>query len=755
WNFGYIWSDANSNLGTCPDNNTAQAGWYVLMSNLYETGWHDGAGGPISGWEMKHSTHIKNANVYAEAARWANGDLGTTPSATYADWDHDGDNELVIRNDRVCAVFEHIGGRAHWIFGRGGATGWEGSIAGNCNAYWEGTEGDYNDANHIAPLSDVGVGGYDYENSLYTSSIEFSGADSAVILLSNYYLQKRIKVVSGEPFLRVYYDSGPDMTYIKSGFTPDLVDVVWNADVDRLWSAGAYCGFYNPNTHAAAAIIMGNGGASHSSDFQSTILKGDEVDGQGGFGFYIFAGELADVSGLTSTTLNTLAAGLSDVFPPKAYYASYHPGTDVMEIAFGDLVQFDDVTRTNIGVDGDGDGVSDVMLDSGCAVINSADARHIRIQISAAKAAAIEALTMTDPHLHLLADAFVDLAGNGNLTQTATVGDPVALNVLPNTSITIDGFIDTTEWVSATRVLDDPDTDSEWGSSNEIYDLNLYWDATYLYLGLHGVKETDTRFTNSWLIYLDTDPGGPNGAADLTMIDNWDRNAEFSGGFKADIQYGSYGSSDGDVWHITSPTTSTQITDGVIVNTDLSADRPGSEVAISWDAIYGLGSGIVPTGAQIAMCASIAGGTDLGGDCVPNQLSAVFPVLDNFYTQIIDGDGDGVPDDFDDIVSVDEKADLPASFEILAYPNPFNSAITISLSAGVGASDARSGQVGIEIYDISGHLVADLPVTTCGSPQVVPTPVIWQPEKSVGSGVYLVRARAGGKSLVKRVVYIK
>ncbi|MCD6502350.1 T9SS type A sorting domain-containing protein, partial [bacterium] len=101
------------------------------------------------------------------------------------------------------------------------------------------------------------------------------------------------------------------------------------------------------------------------------------------------------------------------------------------------------------------------------------------------------------------------------------------------------------------------------------------------------------------------------------------------------------------------------------------------------------------------------------------------------------------------------KASLPEEFSISAYPNPFNSAVNISLSAGVGASDARSGQVGIEIFDISGRLVADLPVTNCGSPQFVPTPQIWTPEKSLGSGVYLVRAKIGDKEITKRIVYLK
>jgi len=766
WNFGYIWSDAKNNLMTCPDNNTSQSGWYVMMSMLYETGWHDGMGGPISGWEMKHSTHIKNANVYAEAARWVNGDLGLGTSATYNDWDHDGDNEIILSNDRVLAVFEHVGGRAHWIFARGGGTSWEGSIAGNDVAYWEGTEGDYNDANHIAPLSDVGVGGSDYEHNIYTSSIEYSGADSAVILLSNYYLQKRIKVVPTQPYLHVYYDTGPDLTYIKSGFTPDLVDIIWNAQVDRLWSAGGYAGYYNPNTHASAAIIMGDAGATHSSDFQSTILKGDEISGQGGFGFLLFAGELSDVSGMTSTTLAGLASGLSDVYPPIAYYASYHPGTGVMEIAFGDTVKYSSVVMTNIGIDSDGDGATDVDLDGTCTVINTSHAKIMRLQLSAAKMAAVDALTMTDPYLWLSAGAFIDMRDIPNLAQTATGDNAVALNVLPNTSITIDGFIDTTEWVSATHVLDDPDDDSEWGVTNELYDLYMYWDETYFYVGLHGVKETSrSLYVNSWLVYLDTDWGGPDGQSDLSAIDAWDRNAVFSCGFLADIQYGSWGAADGDVWEIQSATVAVNISDGVIVNTDLTAVRPGSEFAISWDAIYGLGAGFVDPNANIAICASIAGTNDdddLGGDCIPNQSSAIFPTLDSFYVQLIDGNGDGLPDDFFDVVAVRENnIAKPAIFAISAYPNPFNASVTISLSVIPGLT--RNPE--IEIYDVNGRLIEKISDNRSESAKPSSTFAFgayrWQPDESLPSGVYLVRATvgpstcSGAETMTKRVVYLK
>ncbi len=108
---------------------------------------------------------------------------------------------------------------------------------------------------------------------------------------------------------------------------------------------------------------------------------------------------------------------------------------------------------------------------------------------------------------------------------------------------------------------------------------------------------------------------------------------------------------------------------------------------------------------------------------------------------------------------------LPLENSISTYPNPFNSALRISV-AGVGALPG-SGQFGVQIFDIAGRIVADLPVINCGLPQVVPTQIIWQPDASLGSGVYLVRARLdpdgptarftdrGGAEVTKRVVYLK
>jgi len=88
-----------------------------------------------------------------------------------------------------------------------------------------------------------------------------------------------------------------------------------------------------------------------------------------------------------------------------------------------------------------------------------------------------------------------------------------------------------------------------------------------------------------------------------------------------------------------------------------------------------------------------------------------------------------------DTTGIEEHGSLPQELELYAYPNPFNSAVSI-----ISPANAT-----VEIFDLNGRSVAQLP----GGDQ------IWKPEASVGSGVYLVRAKVGDKEVTKRVVYLK
>ncbi len=120
----------------------------------------------------------------------------------------------------------------------------------------------------------------------------------------------------------------------------------------------------------------------------------------------------------------------------------------------------------------------------------------------------------------------------------------------------------------------------------------------------------------------------------------------------------------------------------------------------------------------------------------------------------------------------------PQSFAISAYPNPFNSSVTISLDFG---SESPKPLSTIEIFDVNGRRIgAWRRHAQPGFATVKPLrdgELIWQPAPSLGSGVYLVRARfdpstlrqaqgtAGsgqrsaqrpdGETATKRVVYLK
>ena len=249
WDYGTVWYDAFSNLTSAPDNNISQLGWYTMMTNLHETGWHDN--GAISGWVHRYSSHIKNANVYEEVSHWLNGEYADTTNAFMEDIDHDGGDELIIHNDKIFMVFEGIGGKANWIFSKdcGGV-----SVVGSDNVYWSETDGDYNESsyNHFAALSDVSP---NYQNDIYSFAIDYTRGNEAQISLYDGIIHKIIRLSTGEDYAEVVYYAGDTDVYIKSGWTPDYLATLWNVNWERVWDNDvAYMGQKNLNTGATVGV---------------------------------------------------------------------------------------------------------------------------------------------------------------------------------------------------------------------------------------------------------------------------------------------------------------------------------------------------------------------------------------------------------------------------------------------------------------------------------------------------------------------
>jgi len=99
--------------------------------------------------------------------------------------------------------------------------------------------------------------------------------------------------------------------------------------------------------------------------------------------------------------------------------------------------------------------------------------------------------------------------------------------------------------------------------------------------------------------------------------------------------------------------------------------------------------------------------------------------------------------------SVEKNSLRPEGLTINAYPNPFNSSVVITAPAGTE----------IEIYDLRGRVVWERsPDLDNRHQEMSPTnrTFIWQPDQSIPSGIYLVKARTeDGQQITKRIVLIK
>ena len=440
---------------------------------------------------------------------------------------------------------------------------------------------------------------------------------------------------------------------------------------------------------------------------------------------------------------------MHDTIGPAVTAATYYPSSDRLQLTFDQIVTSCDPAGVTV-VEGLG-ATSSVTLPGATPITETGPAVTRTFALDAATAAAIEAMS-GDLYLEIAAGAAQDENAVGG--PALTVGDGLPVEVAA-TAIAIDGNIDPVEWAAA-QVLPDSN-DSAWTASNEIDRLLVRWDQDYLYLAIDGQVSA-----NSWLLYLDVDPGSGNGQTDLTAIDAWERGASFTApGFAPDFQYGCYQhqsvyDSDG-FWQLLSPT-ATQDRSGEIQSAFDSyhtfGDASGSELAIPWNTLYGLGQGAVPAGAQIALVASICWDPEpsgeLGGDVVPNNLAAALPAVDNAWTLTVDADGNGIPDGGG--ASATPPTAAPAVSLLGNAPNPFNPITTIGFAVG----GTEPVAVDLAIYDVRGRRVVTLlrDVVAPGEHKVV-----WDGRATDGStvsaGTYFSRLQSRGLALTRPLSLVK
>ncbi len=110
-----------------------------------------------------------------------------------------------------------------------------------------------------------------------------------------------------------------------------------------------------------------------------------------------------------------------------------------------------------------------------------------------------------------------------------------------------------------------------------------------------------------------------------------------------------------------------------------------------------------------------------------------------------------------------EEVPKPEGFDLKAWPNPFNSAVRISIDAPLGV--IHELPLRIEVFDVNGRIISVIPDPDQESREATENldsrfhgndkVVVWTPDEFLGSGIYLVRVTIGDESFTKRIVYLK
>jgi hypothetical protein len=237
-------------LEQAPSNRMRTLGMWSFNAMIYETAWHEedqvdysnpNCYGPwnfpdqswdgVNTWALRLANHIRDAGVYAVAARWADSIRAGLESGLTRiearDLDLDGENELVIRNAAVFAVFERAGGRcvlaATWDAGRQDAEIIVGAPLTNPSSPGE-EELTGPAANRCSAFKDMNGGAY--ADALYAATAvprgwRFTSPDGRI--------QKTFTVADGAHEIEVAYVETVDgPLYVRLGLSPNPLDLAFH-----------------------------------------------------------------------------------------------------------------------------------------------------------------------------------------------------------------------------------------------------------------------------------------------------------------------------------------------------------------------------------------------------------------------------------------------------------------------------------------------------------------------------------------------
>lgn len=246
---GTLFGDSWFEVSSAPPGRLQELAEMVFASALYRTAWHsedmhnlhrNAQGGydvpdqtrdNIIGFAYGLQTHIGDSAIVARAAHWAASvNLSSQSQAVKEDVDLDGEDEYLLFNDRLFAVFENDGGRLKAAFVRDQLTSEGYLIIGSLMSFPGGRgavefEGDENsNTNRNSFLKDWWLsnpGTNQYVNDDYIAQVN-SASSSWTFQSSDQKISKTVELLADRLIVRYNVDPNAGKLYIRGSFSPNL-----------------------------------------------------------------------------------------------------------------------------------------------------------------------------------------------------------------------------------------------------------------------------------------------------------------------------------------------------------------------------------------------------------------------------------------------------------------------------------------------------------------------------------------------------
>ena len=281
--------------------------------------------------------------------------------------------------------------------------------------------------------------------------------------------------------------------------------------------------------------------------------------------------------------------------------------------------------------------------------------------------------------------------------------------------IIIDGFshdftIDEEILTDSLGSLLESPADSYWGEYNDIKQINVTWDASYLYLAVDACS-----WDNNVMLFIDIDD--EYGIKDMSEVNAWQRSFKFYN-WNPDFLVGTWDTNDiPQFWKVQEGGTM-QVEQIPTIETLATFDtgnlEGAMEIKIAWEILEPNGRSIH----HIKLLSVITSGDDYssGPDCAPDNLggmaneSGQMVVLDNYAEILIDNNGDGPdmevePQKRTTFYKKPPFEAIPLLIYNVIFENGKTFAPSIEEEINFELVSNRPSEFSVEIFDVNGKFI--------------------------------------------------